>query len=190
MFLFHVCVIVSQYHACIRQLYRYIVFYKCLILSWLFLLLFIVFARQCIKLLSHNIVRIQKLKVPGPISQNGDIYSNDALSPKKSWFQISVKAVKPFGCKKRLCILQLQILCYCISHTCTVWLVMVTITSHIFINIMQTVHFSAVKFTKDNEKIMSFLLIPKSLKVWKKSEAIGPGTFNWIERNATELQTK
>ena len=24
------------------------------------------------------------LKVPGPISQNGDIYSNDASSPKKS----------------------------------------------------------------------------------------------------------
>ncbi len=29
---------------------------------------------------------------------------------------------------------------------------MVTITSNIFINIFQTVHFSAVKFTRDNEK--------------------------------------
>ncbi len=29
-------------------------------------------------------------KVPGPISQNGDIESNDASSSKKSWFQISV----------------------------------------------------------------------------------------------------
>ena len=38
-------------------------------------------------------------------------------------------------------------------------------------------HFSAVKFTKDNEKNMSFLLISKSLKVWEKFEAIGPGTF-------------
>ncbi len=54
---------------------------------------------------------------------------------------------------------------------------MVTITSHIFINIFQTVHFSAVKFTRGNEKNMNFLLISKSPKVWEKSEAIGPGTF-------------
>ncbi len=57
---------------------------------------------------------------------------------------------------------------------------MVTITSHIFINIFQMVHFSAVKFDRGNEKNMSFLLIPKSPKVWEKSEAIGPGTFNII----------
>ncbi len=49
------------------------------------------------------------LKVPGAISQNGDFYSNDASPPKKSWFQISVKSVKRFGYKKRLCILQLPI---------------------------------------------------------------------------------
>ncbi len=55
---------------------------------------------------------------------------------------------------------------------------MVTITSHIFINIFQTVHFSAVKFPRSNEKNMSFLLIPKSPKVREKSEAIGLGTFN------------
>ena len=30
-------------------------------------------------------------------------YSNDAPSPKKSWFQILVKSVEPFGYKKRLC---------------------------------------------------------------------------------------
>ncbi len=42
---------------------------------------------------------------------------------------------------------------------------MVTITSHIFINIFQTVDFSAVKFTRGNEKNMSFLLTPKSHKV-------------------------
>ncbi len=35
---------------------------------------------------------------------------------------------------------------------------MVTITSHFFINIFQTVHFPAVKFTRGNEKNMSFLL--------------------------------
>ncbi len=36
------------------------------------------------------------LKVPGPISQNGDFYSNDASLAKKSWFQNSA-SVKPFG---------------------------------------------------------------------------------------------
>ncbi len=114
---------------------------------------------------------ILSLKMPSPISQNGNLYSNDASSPKISWFQISFKSVKLLGHKKRLRILLLRIP-YCVS------LIMVTITSHIFINIFQTVHFSAVKFTKGNEKNMSFLLIPKSLKVWEKSEAIGLGTFN------------
>ena len=52
--------------------------------------------------------------MPGPISQNGDLYSNDASSYKKSWFQISVKSVKPFGHKKRLGTLQLPIP-YCVS---------------------------------------------------------------------------
>ncbi len=83
--------------------------------------------------------------MPGLISQNGNFYSNDVSSPKMSWFQISFKSVNPFGHKKRLCILQLPVP-YCVS------LIMVTITSHIFINIFQTVHCSAVKFTRDNEK--------------------------------------
>ncbi len=110
------------------------------------------------------------LKMPGPISQNGIFYSNDASSPKISWFQISFKSVEPFGHKKRLRISQLPIP-YCVS------LIMVTITSHIFINIFQMVHFSAVNFTRGNEKNMSFLLIPKYPKIWEKSEANGPGTF-------------
>ena len=54
------------------------------------------------------------LQVSGPISQNGDIYPNDASSPKKSWYQISVKWVKLLGYKKRLSILQLPIP-YCVS---------------------------------------------------------------------------
>ncbi len=42
------------------------------------------------------------LKMPGPISQNGNFYSNDdASSPKISWFQISFKSVQPFGHKKK-----------------------------------------------------------------------------------------
>ncbi len=98
-------------------------------------------------------VDIKLLKMPGLISQNGNFYSNDASSPKISWFQISLKSLRPFGHKKRLRILQLPIP-YCVS------LIMVTITSHIFINI-----FIAVTFTRGNEKNMSFLLIPKSLKV-------------------------
>ena len=95
--------------------------------------------------------------MPGPISQNQNFYSNDALSPKISWFQISLKLVKSFGHKKRLRTLQLPIP-HCVS-------LMVTITSHIFINISQMVHFSDVKFTRGNEKNMSCLLIPKSPKV-------------------------
>ncbi len=109
--------------------------------------------------------------MPGPISQNENFYSNDASSPKISWFQISFKSVQPFGHKKTLSILQWPIP-YCVS------LIMVTITSHIFVNIFRTVHFSAVKFTRGNGKNMNFLLIPKSPKVLEKSEAIGPGTFN------------
>ncbi len=57
-------------------------------------------------------------------------------------------------------------------------LIMVTITSHVFVNIFETVDCSAVKFHQGYEKNMSFFLIPKSLKVSKKSEAIGPGIFN------------
>ena len=44
----------------------------------------------------------------------------------------------------------------------------VTITRHVFINIFQTEHFSAVKFAMGYEKNMSFLVIGKSPKVWKK----------------------
>ncbi len=117
---------------------------------------------------------IDLVKMPGPISQNGNFYSNDASSPKIFWFQISFKSVKPFGHKRSLRILQLPIP-YCVS------LIMVTIHSHIFIDIFQTVRFSAVKFTRGNEKNMGFLLIPKSLKVWEKSEANGPGTFKMEE---------
>ena len=46
------------------------------------------------------------LKVPGSISQNGNIFIQmNASYPKKSWFQISIELVEPFGCKTRLRIL-------------------------------------------------------------------------------------
>ncbi len=32
--------------------------------------------------------------MPGPISENGNFYSNDVSSPKVSWFKISLKSVK------------------------------------------------------------------------------------------------
>ena len=56
---------------------------------------------------------------------------------------------------------------------------MVTITRYIFVNIFQTEHFLAVKFPMGYEseyelKNMSFLVIPKFLKV----EKIGLGSFN------------
>ena len=55
---------------------------------------------------------------------------------------------------------------------------MVTITRHIFINICQTEHFSAVKFAMGYKKNMSFRVITKSPKVWKKKvEKIGLGSF-------------
>ena len=58
---------------------------------------------------------------------------------------------------------------------------MVTITSHIFINIFQTKHLSAVKFAVGYEKNMSFLEIAKSSKVWNKVEKIGLGSFNMFK---------
>ncbi len=57
---------------------------------------------------------LQSLKVSGPISQDGNFYSNNTSPPEKSWFQISVKSVEWFGYKKRLCILHLPIP-YCVS---------------------------------------------------------------------------
>ena len=75
--------------------------------------------------------------------------------------------------QEEITILQLPI------HNC-ISLIMVTVTSHIFINIFQTVHFSALKFTWGNEKNMNFLLIPKSQKIWKKSEAMGPDSFKTL----------
>ena len=82
---------------------------------------------------SGNIVKIllfdNELKVHGLISQVE--FSVIQHHPRNVGFQISEKSVKPFGWFH---ILQLPIP-YCVS------LIMITITSHIFINIFQTVHF-------------------------------------------------
>ena len=59
-----------------------------------------------------------------------------------------------------------------ISQTCAILskrvLIMVTITSHVFTNIFQTKHISAVKFLVGCKKNMTFLLISKSKKNLKK----------------------
>ena len=54
---------------------------------------------------------------------------------------------------------------------------MVTITRHIFINIFQTEQFSVVKFAMGYEKNMSFLLIAKPQKFWKKVEKVELGSL-------------
>ena len=51
-------------------------------------------------------------------------------------------------------------------------IIMVTVIRHIFINFFQTEHFSAVKFAMGYERSMSFLVIPKSLKLRKSDWAI------------------
>ncbi len=64
---------------------------------------------------------------------------------------------------------------YCVN------LIMVTITSHIFINISQTVHFSAVKFTRVMRNIWAFFWYQNLRKFEKKSEAIGPDSFDCVK---------
>ena len=97
-----------------------------------------------------------------PIFENLVCISFGGSSHQRFKFKISVKSVKPFGCRKQFCILQLPISNY-------VSLIMVTITKHLFINFFQPKHFSAMKFYMDYEKNMSFPVIPKSPKSWEKS---------------------
>ena len=106
----------------------------------------------------HGLINCVSLKVHGPIFQNSFCISFKGSSHQRCKFQISVKSVKPFGCWKQFCILQLPI-SYCVS------LIMVTITGHVFINFFQTDHFLALKFYMSYEKNMSFLVIQKSPKV-------------------------
>ena len=105
----------------------------------------------------------------GPILKISFSVSFEESSLQRCKFQISVETVKPFGCTKQFCILQLPI-SYCINYG--------TITRHVFINIFQTEHSSAVNFAMGYEKNMSFLVIAKFPKVKKKDEKIGQGSFN------------
>ena len=60
-------------------------------------------------------------------------------------------------------------------------MIVVTISRHFFINILQTQHFSAMKFYMGYEENMSFLVIPKSPKAGENVEKIGLGSFKWCE---------
>ena len=114
---------------------------------------------------------IRALKVHNMIFQNCMCILFEGLSLQRYRSNISVESVKPFGFTKQFCILQLPIFC-CVS------LIMVTITSHIFINIVQTEQNSVVKFTMDYEKNMSYHAISKSPEVFFKSWKNWTGSFN------------
>ena len=62
---------------------------------------------------------------------------------------------------------------------------MVTITRHVLINIFQTEHFSAMKYDVGCEKNMSILVIPKSLKFWKKKSDLII-IVSWMNLTTTE----
>ncbi len=89
------------------------------------------------------------------------------MKPRNLGFKFQLNRLNHFDARRD------YVFCNCLLPY-WISLIMVTITSH---NIFQTVHFSAGKFNRDNEKNMSFLQTPKSHKVWKNSEAIGPGSF-------------
>ena len=78
-------------------------------------------------------------------------------------FKFQLKWSSRLDLRSNLCI-ALTYISYCVSF------IMVTITRQVFTNIFQTEpweHISAAKFAMGYEKNMSFLVIPKSLKVWK-----------------------
>ena len=83
----------------------------------------------------------------------------------------------PIGCTKQFCIGLLQLpISYCVS------LIMVTITRHIFINIFQTEHFSAVKFAMGCKKNMIFFCDSSLQKFEKKLKRLDLASLKW--RNA------
>ena len=98
-----------------------------------------------------NTSRYILLKVHGPIFQTLVFsFIRRIVTPKVN-LKFRLKHFKPFGCMKQICILQLPI-SYCIS------LVMVNITTHIFINIFHMERLSAVKFAlRFMRKISAFL---------------------------------
>ena len=86
--------------------------------------------------------------------------SFEELSLQRCRLKILVEMVILFGCTEQFWVLQLPIFYY-------VSLIMVTITTHIFINIFQTKQFSVVKFDMGYEDNISFLVIPNLQKFEK-----------------------
>ena len=78
-------------------------------------------------------------------SKFSSLISFEESSLQRRKFQIITETIKPFGFTNQFCILQLPI-SYCVS------LIMVTITRHVFTNIFQMEHCSAVEFAMGYEK--------------------------------------
>ena len=102
------------------------------------------------------------LKVHGPFFKNLLFVSSEesSLQRWKIWnFCWNCQAI---WMHKAILYTAVAYILYCVS------LIMVTITRHIFINIFQTKHSSAVKVAMGYEKNIHFLVIAKSPKAWKK----------------------
>ena len=101
------------------------------------------------------------LKCSQPYFQNKVSVSFENSSLERWKCKISVKTVKPFGCTKQFCILQLPI-SYCVS------LIMISITRHVFIDIIPNGTLFSWKichgFWDENELFFCDTKISKSLK--------------------------
>ena len=95
--------------------------------------------------------------MPGPISKNGDIFKGCVIAQEIFCFKFQLNRLNRLNARRDNVVIR-----YCISS------IMVTITSHIFINILKTVHFSALKINRGNEKnnyqLSSDAKISESLK--------------------------
>ena len=71
--------------------------------------------------------------------------------------KISVETIEPFGCTKQI---MHNAVAYILLYNCISLIIVITVNRHIFINIFQTEHLLAAKFTMSKEK--SFLVIGTS----------------------------
>ena len=124
----------------------------------------------CIK---TDFTRITPNKMLGPTFQNLVFYLFEESSLPRWQFQISVEAVKPFGCTKQFCIMQLSIP-YCVR------LIMVTITRHVFIYILQMEHFLSCEIWHGQWKKIWPPLWNQKLQMFEKVEQTGMGSFKGV----------
>ena len=92
-----------------------------------------IYWKKCWKPVKYLVILILYLRGACSISFFFFLIQMICYHPRNLGFQISVKSVKPFG--------YMKIITYiAIAYTLLLSMIMVTITSHIFINIFQTVH--------------------------------------------------